>query len=75
MYSEMRLNDVDTLAHVTIHEQQSGCVEVFAEGGGTVYVQASTTSLLPRKTMLSLVVTNFLHDFILFLHSSLTAHT
>ena len=36
-------NDVDTL----------WCVVVFAEGGGTVYVQASTTSLLPRRTMLS----------------------
>ena len=81
MYSEMRLilkmmlTLYALLANVTMYEQQSGCVVVFAEGGGTLYVQASTTSLLPRRTMLSPVVTaliNFLHDFILFLHSSLT---
>ena len=81
MYSEMRLilkmmlTLHALLANVTMYEQQSGCVVVFADGGGTVYVQASTTSLLPRRTMLSPVVTaliNFLHDFILFLHSSLT---
>ena len=76
VYSEMRLilkmmlTLYALLANVTMYEQQSGCVVVFAEGGGTVYMQASTTSLLPRRNMLSPVVTaliNFLHDFILFI--------
>ena len=74
MYSETRLilkmmlTLYALLVNVTMHKQQSGCAVMFAEGGGTVYVQASAINLLPRRTMLSPVATaliNFLH-FILF---------
>ena len=53
------------------------CAVMFAEGGGTVYVQASAINQLPRRTMLSPVATaliNFLHFicfvFALFLDST-----
>ena len=47
MYSETRLilkmmlTLYALLVNVTMHKQQSGCVVMFAEGGGTVYVQLS----------------------------------
>ena len=37
------------LANVTMYKQQSGCVVVFAEGGGTVYICASINHKLAAK--------------------------
>ena len=55
--SEMMLTLYDLLVNVTVHKQQSGCVVMFVEGGGTVCVQASAINLLPRRTMFSPVAT------------------